>query len=204
MAEWISRATSGHGGLTRSEMDNNAEIIYGLLSSDGWTLEAICGVLGNMERESGVNPQAWQGSIGNTRLGYGLTQWSPGSKMISWANASGLNYTDGNTQIARLIGEMNLTYEQYYQTTGYPLSASQFKQATETPSYMAMAFYYNYERGNDPTPELRETYAERFYSLFYGEDPPPTPPAPTPGPGPSVLTNIPIWMLFKFRRFLPC
>lgn len=54
----------------------NAEYIYSYLSACGWTVEAICGLLGNISRECKLNPGAWQ-DMNNAGLGYGIVQWSP-------------------------------------------------------------------------------------------------------------------------------
>lgn len=38
--------------LTQGEMESNAKEIYTYLSDKGWTINAISGLLGNMQRES--------------------------------------------------------------------------------------------------------------------------------------------------------
>lgn len=48
--------TAKNDYLTTTEMDNNAREIYTIMAADGWTLNAIAAMLGNMWRESGVNP----------------------------------------------------------------------------------------------------------------------------------------------------
>ena len=45
--------TIGNYYLSESQMQGNALEIYNFLSARGWTLEAIAGTLGNMEREYG-------------------------------------------------------------------------------------------------------------------------------------------------------
>ena len=47
--------TSNH--LTLEQMKINAEYIAKSLLSSGWTLQAICGMLGNMQSESSINPR---------------------------------------------------------------------------------------------------------------------------------------------------
>lgn len=46
--------------LTQGEMESNAKEIYTYLSDKGWTINAISGLLGNMQRESTINPGLWQ------------------------------------------------------------------------------------------------------------------------------------------------
>lgn len=49
-------------------------------------------MLGNMETESTINPGIWQSlNSGNASGGFGLTQWTPATKYINWANNNGLN-----------------------------------------------------------------------------------------------------------------
>ena len=43
--------------LTMTQMQVNAQYIYSSLSANGWTLNAICGMLGNMQSESSINPR---------------------------------------------------------------------------------------------------------------------------------------------------
>ena len=62
--------------LSEEEMQVNAEYIYDYLSEQGWTTEAICGLLGNIQRESKMNPGEWQ-KLNNETKGYGIAQWSP-------------------------------------------------------------------------------------------------------------------------------
>ena len=42
--------------LTRSQMADNARYVFNFFRKLGWTSNAICGMLGNMERESTINP----------------------------------------------------------------------------------------------------------------------------------------------------
>jgi len=66
------------GSLEWGQMKNNAIYIYNYLIEEGWSMEAICGLLGNIYIECGMNPGAWQewNKMGK-RQGYGLVQWSP-------------------------------------------------------------------------------------------------------------------------------
>lgn len=43
--------------LTTSQMQVNARYLYGALNAKGWTLNAISGMLGNMQSESSINPR---------------------------------------------------------------------------------------------------------------------------------------------------
>lgn len=43
--------------LTIEQMKINATYIWSALSYQGWTLNAVCGMLGNMQSESAINPR---------------------------------------------------------------------------------------------------------------------------------------------------
>ena len=43
--------------LNMSQMEINAIYIWRALSSQGWTLNAVAGMLGNMQSESSINPR---------------------------------------------------------------------------------------------------------------------------------------------------
>ena len=44
--------------LTMEQMKVNATYIWNYLREQGWTLNAVAGVLGNMQSESSINPRA--------------------------------------------------------------------------------------------------------------------------------------------------
>lgn len=44
--------------LSMAQMQINATYIYSALTTYGWTLNSICGMLGNMQSESSINPRA--------------------------------------------------------------------------------------------------------------------------------------------------
>lgn len=73
--------TSGNNPLSDDQKRMNAEYIYSYLSACGWTTEAICGLLGNINNESGYNPGIWQ-KMNNDSKGYGIVQWSPAEDFL--------------------------------------------------------------------------------------------------------------------------
>lgn len=63
--------------LTREQMELNATYIYNALINDGWTLNAIAGMLGNMQSESAINPGRWQSDrVGGDADGHGYRSCS--------------------------------------------------------------------------------------------------------------------------------
>lgn len=154
--------------LTESEMVVNAQYIYNYLLSRRWTPSAICGMLGNMETESTINPGIWQNlDAGNTSLGYGLVQWTPSTKYTDWCSSRGLNPSAMDSALQRIEWELE-NGEQYYPTDAYPLTFKEFKVSTKSASYLAQAFLRNYERPAEQNQPARSTQAEKWYSLLIG------------------------------------
>lgn len=153
----------GNRFLTESEMQNNAKIIYSYLKARGWTLNAIAGMLGNMQTESSINPAIWQNlDYGNTSLGYGLVQWTPSTNYTNWANTKGYDITNGDYQL-QWIDEETVNFGQWIATGDYDISFDTFKSSTETPEYLAGAFLKNFERAGVEVLEERQTQARSWY-----------------------------------------
>ena len=81
---------SGTSTLSESQMKANAEYIYDYLIGQGFTKNAACAVLGNMQAESGINPGIWQYSNHDLSGGYGLVQWTPATKFLNRAVSLGI------------------------------------------------------------------------------------------------------------------
>lgn len=153
--------------LTTNEMKKNAQYILNYLVERGWTKEAVCGMLGNMQTESTINPGIWQ-SLKENNLdgGFGLVQWTPATKLINWADDNNLNYKKINTQLKRIIWEVE-NGVQFYSTDDYPLSFKEFITSTKSPEYLARAFLHNYERpASYDTENTREEQARYWYDLL--------------------------------------
>lgn len=164
--EWIY----GNRYLNESEMQNNATIVYRYLYKRGWTINAVAGLLGNMESESTINPAVWENltvSVGN---GYGLVQWTPSTNYTVWAAAHGYDITDGNYQL-QWIDEETVSAGQWIATAAYPISFDMFKHSEETPEYLASAFLKNFERAGVEVEAARRAQARAWYTFLTGVDP---------------------------------
>ena len=69
---------------------NNEAIVWNYFTDRGLTPEQVAGIMGNMARESGFDPQIVQGGSrskdpSSISSGWGLIQWTPGSKIIGIA-----------------------------------------------------------------------------------------------------------------------
>lgn len=181
--------------LSVSEMYNNALYIAAFFMRAGWTIEAIAAILGNMQTESNMNPGIWESlDSGNTSRGFGLVQWTPATKLIEWANDNGLDYKDIDTQLQRIIWELE-NGVQYYPTDNYPETFKEFSVSEKTPEYLAGAFLYNYERPKSPNAEQRGTQARYWYNILSSIDP-----DWLLGLGAGKRKGLPLWMMFLATR----
>lgn len=160
---WIS----GNRYLSIDEMTVNAQEIMNQLTSRGWTKNAVAGMLGNMQTESTINPGVWESLSPNVNNGYGLVQWTPATKLISWAESEGLDYTSGDAQLQRIDWEV-ANNQQWIATSLYPMSFQEFKVSTLTPEYLAQVFIRNYERPRNPNQPIRSTQARYWYDNLEG------------------------------------
>lgn len=185
---------TGNFFLTQTQMETNASYLWGKMGAQGWTIQAVSGMLGNMQSESSINPGIWQNlDDSDPSLGYGLVQWTPSTKYTDWCTQNGLVASAMNSAIARLNWEL-ANGEQYYPTAAYPLTFAEFKASTESPYYLAGAFLYNYERPAEPNPVLRGNQANAWYEYLSGGPAPPT-------PGPVFLGTKMPWIYYLKRRF---
>lgn len=163
---------SGNRFLTLAEMKINATYIYEYLTANGWTKNAICGVLGNMQSESTINPAIWQGLVvNNTDGGYGLVQWTPATKYINWCSEKDLSYPDMDSNLKRILYEVQ-NHTQWYHPT---MSFTEFTQSTDTAYNLALLFLAHYERPKNPNQPIRGTRAEYWFNYLDNVNPPPDP-----------------------------
>lgn len=150
--------------LTLQQRTVNAQYIYNYLKSKGWTKNAICAVLGNMETESTINPGLWQGRIyGNMTGGFGLVQWTPATKYIYWANKNGLKYDNMNSELNRMQYEVDTNNDQWINRN---MTFKQFTQSKDSANNLAMIFLSSYERPKVPNQPNRGTQAEYWYNAL--------------------------------------
>lgn len=179
--DWIAYETRYLG--TESQQ-HNAKLIAKYFVNQGWTLNAIAGMLGNMQTESTINPKLWEGrSIPTDPLtaskGYGLTQWTPARKLIIWANENNLDYSNGYTQCARIQYEcdnnLQWSLDNYLRIT-FP----EYIISTESPETLARVFLWAYERPSNPDVNQRQTQARNWYNWLLGQS----------------FENMPTWLYF--------
>jgi LysM repeat protein len=142
--------------LTQDQQLNNAQLVADHFKGTDWKKESIAALCGNMAHESSLNPNIYEfGYNHSLDRGYGLVQWTPASKYIDWANANGLPYDKGDSQLARMDYEVNQNIQwiadglqrRYGQGDKYDFSFADFRANTGayTVEELTEAFMWNYE-----------------------------------------------------------
>ena len=128
--------------------------IYSFLTSGmGLNNAQAIGILANMKRESGYNPQADSGYY------YGLCQWGGGrlSSLQSWCAANGYDYTTIDGQLHYLAYEM---------PSSYPNTTAELRACEDSADGAAQAAYifcYGYEVGGE---SLSNSVAETARGMY--------------------------------------
>jgi hypothetical protein len=126
--------------------NTNAEKVFNYLVSDGFTEQAAAGVIGNLMRESGVNPDSNQLGGGKGR---GIMQWSVDerwARLLAWAQASGKNPRSLDTQIAWMMKEMKEygTYRRLKGISNVKAATDLFEKEMEGAGIKAMDERYRF------------------------------------------------------------
>lgn len=171
--EWIIPGTiNSTRPLTEEEALNNCRVFWSYFKEKGWSLNAVSGILGNAWYESTVNPNRWQGDDPwhqpPDQWGFGLVQWTPYTKIISWLEERvGLNDVSkfGQAECDRIQWEME-NNQQWIATSAYPESFRAYSTTTKDPYTCAIEFLANYERPYDPNQPERGTKAQELYNYL--------------------------------------
>ena len=160
--DWVSGCYSGNFYLTQSQMESNAAYIWYRLKPLGWTMNAVAGMLGNMEKESTINPGLWQSFNVGGGPAFGLVQWDPFTKYTNWCANNGLDPADMDSALMRIEYEIERGL-QWIKTGAYPETFAQFKSSTKNVTYLANAFLRNYERPANQNQPDRAEKANKWY-----------------------------------------
>lgn len=76
------------GGYTPTGSAGLGNIFAFRTAFSTWSVEAVAGMLGNVQAESGLNPWRWQGDQYGTSRGYGLFQYTPASDYLALSGAT--------------------------------------------------------------------------------------------------------------------
>jgi hypothetical protein len=123
-------------------------------------------MLGNMQVESSLNPGRWQSDdVNNTSMGFGLVQWTPATNILNWCNNAGLDASEMDSNLARIIYELENGL-QWIATSEYNLSFKEFSKSTANVDYLTTAFLKNYERAGVEVLDKRIQNANNWFSYL--------------------------------------
>ena len=168
-----------NGYFTLDQMKQNAANINNYFKERGWSATARMALLGNMEKESTMNPGLIEVGGGTTSAGpgRGLVQWTPGQNLLTVLDVlygGHDDWYDGGKQCAVLfaeyqesVGDAHRGIEpQWYQTSSYPITWRQWATGNYDLKYLTNAFMYNYLRPGDLNQPDRYVKAQYWSSVF--------------------------------------
>lgn len=148
----------------------NEGIAFFYLASKGLSNEQSAGVVGNMIAESGVNPRRVQSTPTpegdrdtppTGSRGYGLVQWTPGTKILPDAEA--MNKPPGDMQF-----QLDLLWEQLEGRSAIPeKSAGDHLKSQTTVDGAARSFMTRYERPANQSEGKQAERARLAEGVFY-------------------------------------
>ena len=201
-------------GTSSTYQKYNAQKIYDIFIAEGWSVNAIAAMLGNMNYESNLNPArvypvgsfphqgASLSDIGNDQAvyhpdsAYGFVQWKgrgeldpDNNQLVGYAIRYNTEWYDGDIQMQRLLWEYHDNKKFHPRTiNGVYWTWDKFVTSTEPPETLAMVWMHCYE-GTDSVRSIRKQNARKWYEYFEGgPEPPgpdPQPPEPEPEPDPE-------------------
>lgn len=162
---------------TPEELEENAATIYRYLVGKGFTNFQAAGALGNMHHESGFEPRKVQYGMTNSRgevsrpgqpssldltappggsTGYGIVQYTPGTKIMPAAQEWGRKPFD-------LTFQLDFLWEQFQSN-----ESAAYKAITESTTLeeATVAFEVKYERHAGPPQPDRITEAQKWLDKF--------------------------------------
>lgn len=198
--------------INRTKMKENVDVLYPELKRRGWSDQAIAAALGNWESECTIScnrPQK-KTSFPNGTGGFGLAQWTNYQNKIGWYCRNVIHIGEGTQTATNPWSDykVQLDYHEWecvnglqgnpskrtwYAYHGYDYTWSDWKVSTDSPSELAIAYYWQYERSAAADPGSRPDNAEYWYDYIgtlSGEpDPPPVIPPENPDDPPFTPTN---------------
>ena len=140
---------------------NNATYIHDYFINQGWTSNAIAGMLGNFVSESGLNPDLHQYGGGP---GYGLAQWTA-SAVQGWCNSNGYDYRTLQGQCAYIQYQMTHG-QQYYPSRYSRMTANEYMHSYESAYNLGMIWLNNFERPANRNQPARGQQAQYWFQYF--------------------------------------
>lgn len=157
---------------SQEQLENMVMITAYMRNHTAASNACIAGIIGNMVRESTLNPNLWENGIGATSGGYGLVQWTPATKYFNSSYCPSDYATNANSngdgQMECLIYGIEHTWNQpggewAPSYGGYSYTYEQFYALTD-PEEACKAFLNQYERAGVAALDDRLTAAVWVYN----------------------------------------
>ena len=165
----IRKIKYGNGLFGRG---NRAAEVWNWFTTHGYSDAATAGILGNMEQESGVDPEVIQGNGAGPAAG--IVQWenyntksSRWKLMSDYAASKGRDWTDLESQLEFIDKENSEGNDVFWSLASPYNSYDKFKAATDIKG-ATDSFEQAFERAGTPMMENRYTAAQNYYTKFNG------------------------------------
>ena len=161
---------------------SNEQIIYNFLRNDlSLNIAASCGVLANIEKESGFRENALEvGWTWETGAGYGICQWTNNwegsirgstgrrTELINWCKSHGYDYTSLTGQLQYLKYELNTAYYNYWVYSKLKAIPNNSDGAYEAGRIWC--YYFEVPDGYVTVSKTRGQYAkDKYWPKYTGE-----------------------------------
>lgn len=135
--------SNDENGLTVEQQIANGEYIYHYLEEKGWSLYAICSLLGNVTVESHLNP-AFINNNGETNK-YGILQWDmTEEELLNWADENNIVIENKYQITAKELMDLQLLYCIYTAEPGSGENDGFWNALGSNGEYMSFEEYIQY------------------------------------------------------------
>lgn len=131
-----------------------------LMKNGGYTVEQASGIVGNIQVESGFNPNI-QGDTNLSTPSVGIAQWREGrlTNLKRFAQHNGRPWNDLNVQLSFIIHELNTTHK----------NADTLIRQSNDVNQIAQIVQSKYEVSTPHSLGSRQQYANLFYNDYVGD-----------------------------------
>lgn len=158
-------SSSSTSGASNYSGNSNAEKIWNFLRSKGFSKEATAGIMGNLQQESSLDPNAKQ----KNGLGRGLAQWSEGERwnsVLAKAQSMGKSEWDIEPQLEVLYDELNGGDSATVSILNKSYGGLDGLKTMTDIQRAADAFEQSFERAGKPVMQNRYSYAQSIYDTY--------------------------------------
>lgn len=153
--------------LNESQMMNNAQLVLYHFAGTDWSKESLSAMVGNMSHESTLNPQLYEMGYGHDpSRGYGLVQWTPATKLWDWCTSNSLDWSNGDSQLARIDYEVEQNIQWIPRDSIDNMTFQEFRTNAKgwSVEQLTEAFMWGYERPNE-TAGIQSLPARQQFAL---------------------------------------